>query len=170
MKRLTCAIVGAGAVLAADTSTAITTCTAADCGPPTVAIDCEGAALSPGVIWPPDHSMVPVNVISVTSSAGPVTITIQSIYQNEPVDALGSGNTAPDGKVVNTSTTSTAYVRAERAGPGTGRIYYITFTAMDSSGNSCGPMMLKAIVPHDQGQGETPLDTGPQYDSTMTPL
>jgi hypothetical protein len=50
-----------------------------------------GAALSQGVIWPPDHTMVPENIIGVTSPMGPVTITIKSIFQDEPVDALGSG-------------------------------------------------------------------------------
>jgi hypothetical protein len=96
----------------------------------------------------------------------PVAITINSIYQDEPVNALGSGNTAPDGTGVNTST---AYVRAERAGPGTGRIYFITFTAMDQAGNTCGPITLQANVPHDQGQGFTPVDTGHQYNSTVIP-
>jgi hypothetical protein len=115
------------------------------------AIDCSGAALSQGVIWPPNHTMVPENIVGVTTdpSLMPVAITINSIYQDEPVNALGSGNTAPDGTGVNTST---AYVHAERAGPGTGRIYFITFTTMDQAGNTCGPIPLQANVPHDQGQ------------------
>jgi hypothetical protein len=56
MRRLTYAIAAAGAALAADTSTAIITCSE-NCPPPpptTVAIDCSGAALSQGVIWPPN--------------------------------------------------------------------------------------------------------------------
>ena len=175
MRRLTYAIVVAGAVLCADTSTAIISCdpTATDCLPPpttTGTIDCSGATLQPGVIWPPDHKMVAVNVVGVTTSDpmyGPVQITINSIYQDEPVNALGSGNTAPDGMIVNSSTT--ALVRAERAGPGTGRIYYITFTATDASGVSCGPKTLQAYVPHDQGQGYAPIDTGVQYNSTVIP-
>jgi hypothetical protein len=169
MKRLTYALVGAGAVLATDTSTAITNCTTVDCGPPPVAIHCDGAALSLGVIWPPNHTMVAENVVGAYSDAGDgsVTIAITGIYQDEPVAALGSGNTAPDGMVVNSGTT--ALVRAERAGPGTGRIYFITFTATDTYGNSCGPMTLQAYVPHDQGQGYSPIDTGVQYDSTLVP-
>lgn len=168
MRRLTCAIAAAGAALAADTSTAIVTCGTADCPPPTTTtIHCDGAALSQGAIWPPDHRMVQENIVGVTSDAVPpaITITIQSIYQDEPVNALGSGNTAPDGSIVE----STAYVRAERAGPGTGRIYFITFIATDGVGDQCGPITLTANVPHDQGQGFTPVDTGQRWDSTMVP-
>ena len=180
MRRLTYAIVVAGAVLCADTSTAIISCdpTATDCQPPpttTGTIDCSGATLQPGVIWPPDHKMVAVNVVGVTTSDpmyGPVQITINSIYQDEPVNALGSGNTAPDGIIANSTTSGTpsiAYVRAERAGPGTGRIYFITFTLTDGSGNTCpAPVTLQVIVPHDQGQGYTPVYTGQKYDSTMS--
>ncbi|HEY1873764.1 MAG TPA: hypothetical protein VGG67_05110 [Steroidobacteraceae bacterium] len=173
MRRLTYAIAAAGAVLAADTSTAIVTCNPTDCPPPPpttiVAIDCSGAALSQGVIWPPNHTMVPLTIVGVTSDSSymPVTIAINGIYQDEPVNALGSGNTAPDGSGVGTST---AYVRAERAGPGTGRIYFITFTATDSGGNQCtAPMPLQAIVPHDQSQPLAPVDTGLRYDSTVVP-
>ena len=66
MRRLTYAIVAAGAVLAADTTTATTTCDPTVCPPPppttTGALDCSGAALSQGVIWPPDHKMVPETI------------------------------------------------------------------------------------------------------------
>jgi len=168
MKRLTYAIVLAGAVLAAGSATAITTVTTGGGG----TLDCSGMALSQGVIWPPDHKMVPLTIVSLpsdpTTTVMPVTVNIISIQQDEPVNAPGSGNTAPDGIIDNSTTPSTAYVRAERAGPGTGRIYFITFTAMDGSGNSCpAPVTLPVIVPHDQGQGYTPVDTGQLYDSTM---
>jgi hypothetical protein len=113
--------------------------------------------------------MVALTVVGVTTtdqSYMPVTITINGIYQDEPVNALGSGNTAPDGYVVG----STAYVRAERAGPGTGRIYFITFTATDTGGNECTtPAPLQAVVPHDQAQPLPLVDTGQHWDSTMIP-
>ena len=160
MRSLTCAVVLAIAFLAADTTPASTTGGGGS-------IDCSGAALSQGVIWPPNHTMVPETIMGVSTDTAlaPVTITITSIYQDEPVDALGSGNTAPDGAGVGGST---AYVRAERAGPGTGRIYFISFTAADGSGTSCSGT-LTANVPHDQGQGYTPIDTGVQYNSTLIP-
>ena len=172
MQKLTCAIVAAGAVLAADTTTAAVTCDpmVTDCPPPT-GISCDNASLTNGVIWPPNHKMVEEDIMDVSSGAGAVTIQITSIYQSEPVNALGSGNTAPDGIIAN-STDSTipsiAYVRAERAGPGTGRIYIISYTATDTGGNQCSGS-LTVNVPHDQGQGYTPIPTGSWYDSTKSP-
>ena len=108
--------------------------------------------------------MVAETIVGVTDAYGlSTTITVTGIQQDEPVNALGSGNTAPDGSGVGTPT---AYVRAERAGPGTGRIYFISFSATDTSGYQCSGM-VQAFVPHDQGQGFTPTDTGQRYDSTV---
>ena len=126
--------------------------------------DCSGAAASLGVIWPPNHAMVTENIVGVTDPFGlPTTITVTGIQQDELVEAIGSGNTAPDGSGVGTSTAS---VRAERAGPGTGRIYFISFTATNTQGAQCSGM-VQAFVPHDQGQGFTPVDTGQRFDSTV---
>ncbi len=128
--------------------------------------DCSGAAASMGVIWPPNHTMVAINVVGVVDPNGlPVTITVTGIEQDEAVDALGSGNTAPDGQGVGTST---ALVRAERAGPGTGRLYFIDYTAVNSQGAQCTGTIMP-YVPHDQGQGFTPVDTGLRFDSTVVP-
>lgn len=126
--------------------------------------DCSGAAASLGVIWPPNHTMVMETVVGVTDAYGlPVTITVTGIQQDEPVLALGSGNTQPDGSGVGTAT---AYLRGERSGPGTGRLYFISFSATDTQGMQCSGM-VQAFVPHDQGQGFTPVDTGQRYDSTV---
>ncbi|MFL6603400.1 MAG: hypothetical protein ACJ8R9_19020 [Steroidobacteraceae bacterium] len=128
--------------------------------------DCSGAAASLGVIWPPNHTMVAETVVGVTDAYGlPTTVAVTGIQQDEPVEAIGSGNTGPDGSGVGTST---AYVRAERAGPGTGRIYFISFTATNTQGAQCSGM-VQGFVPHDQGQGFTPVDTGQRYDSTVLP-
>ena len=124
---------------------------------------CGDAQPSVGVIWPPDHSMVQEMITNVTDPSGEQpSIVITGIMQDEPVLAQGSGNTQPDGMGVGTGT---AYVRAERAGPGTGRYYYIYFTASDSGGSCTG--MVQPYVPHDQGQGFAPTDLGPLYDSTV---
>src|ERR1700732_2028796 len=97
--------------------------------------DCSGAAASLGVIWPPNHTMVSETIVGVTDAFGlPTTIMVTGIQQDETVEALGSGNTAPDGSGVGTST---AYVRAERAGPRTCRIYFISFTATNTQGEQC---------------------------------
>jgi len=128
--------------------------------------DCSNAAPSVATLWPPNHKFVPITITGVTDPDGdPVTITIDSIFQDEPVDAEGSGNTAPDGKGVGTDT---AEVRAERSGtkkvPGNGRVYHIGFTADDGKGGTCSGT-VKVCVPHDQADDEC-VDDGPLYDST----
>jgi len=127
--------------------------------------DCSGASASIGVIWPPNHSMVPITIVGVTpANDSTLTIAIKSIYQDEMVNSIGSGNTAPDGDGIGTDT---ALVRAERSGPGTGRLYFITFTATNSVGQCTGT--VNPYVPHDQGQGYMPVDTGLRTDSTVIP-
>lgn len=128
--------------------------------------DCSSAAPSVSTIWPPNHKFVPVTMQGVTDPDGDaVAITIDSIFQDEPVDTTGDGKFVPDGQGVGTST---AEVRAERAGtpkvPGNGRYYHIGFTADDGAGGSCTGEVLVA-VPHDQNK--PPIDEGPLYDSTI---
>ena len=127
--------------------------------------DCSGAAASAGVIWPPDHKMVSETIVGVTDPFSlSLVIVVTSIMQDESVAAIGSGNTSPDGAGIGTST---AQIRAERAGPGTGRIYFISFSATNTQGAQCTGT-VNVFVPHDQGQGFTPIDTGERFDSTQT--
>jgi hypothetical protein len=124
--------------------------------------DCTNAAPSIATIWPPNKKFVSVNVVGVTDPDGdPVTITIDAIFQDEPV---GSGNSAPDGNGIGTST---AHVRAERLGSGDGRVYHIAYTADDGNGGTCVGV-VKVCVPHDQGQGANCGDGGAIYNSTLS--
>lgn len=127
--------------------------------------DCSLAEASIDTIWPPNHKFVAIDVLGVTDPDGdPITITIDSIFQDEPVDTFGDGAFTPDGMGVGTPT---ADVRAERSGtkkvPGDGRVYHIGFTADDGRGGSCSGVVLTG-VPHDVK--DTPIDGGPLYDST----
>jgi len=118
-------------------------------------IDCADAYASPDLLWPPNHKMVGVNVLGVIDVCGKTTrITIDSIFQDEPLDSEGDGNTQPDASGVGTST---AKLRAERAGTLNGRVYHIDFTATDSRGEVCDGT-VKVGVPHDNK--ETPSMTG----------
>jgi predicted extracellular nuclease len=126
--------------------------------PPT----CGTAVPSLVTIWPPNHKFVDISVLGVTDPDGdPFTITITAIMQDEAVNAPNSGNTAPDGMGVGTST---AQVRAERVGDGNGRVYHIFFTATDVHGNSCQGV-VQVGVPVDIELGPA-IDDGALYDST----
>ena len=118
------------------------------------------------MIWPPNHKFVAVNVLGITDPDGdPVTVIIDSIFQDEPVDSYGDGKFVPDGQGVGTDT---AEVRAERSGtkkvPGDGRVYHIGFTADDGQGGSCSGEVMVG-VPHNQNTA--PVDGGALYDSTV---
>lgn len=134
--------------------------------------DCSAAEADPSELWPPNHKGVDISIVGVTDPDGDVvSITVDSISQDEPVleTGTGSGNTCPDAAGVGTDT---AEVRAERAGnpkvPGDGRVYHIAFTAEDGQGGTCEGEVL-VCVPHDQGQGSSCVDQGPLYDSTVCP-
>jgi len=130
--------------------------------------DCSDAVPSVDILWPPNHKFNPVSIVGVTDPDGdPITITIDSIFQDEPVDTLGDGSFVPDGQGVGTDT---AEVRAERTGnveiPGNGRVYHIGFTVEDGLGGTCSGEVLVG-VPHDQGLQDVPVDDGALYDSTL---
>jgi len=75
---------------------------------------CVAATASPASIWPPNHQWVPITINGVTDvDGGPLAIIITSIFQDEPTNTNGDGQTSIDGKGVGTST---AWVRAERMG------------------------------------------------------
>jgi len=111
-----------------------------------VRIAISNVSATPSMLWPPNHNMVNVSVdYTITDNCGPVTVTL-SVASNEPVNATGDGNTAPDWQVV---TDHLVQLRAERAGSGTGRIYTITITATDSAGASASANVTVS-VPHDK--------------------
>ena len=125
--------------------------------------DCSGAFASEGELWPPNHRYHDISILGVTDPDGDtVTITITSIFQDESINGQGDGNTCPDATGVGSSTAS---VRAERAGPLDGRVYHIFFTADDGNGGTCDGSVT-VCVPHDQGQGSECVDQGPTDDST----
>jgi alpha-tubulin suppressor-like RCC1 family protein len=92
----------------------------------------SGLSVNPSVLTVPNHKMVDVTVsYSVSDNTG-ATVTL-SVTSNEPDNGLGDGDTADDIQVVDDHLVR---LRAERSGKGTGRVYTITVTATDSSGNS----------------------------------
>lgn len=121
---------------------------------------CDGAMPSIVSIWPPNHKFVSIDILGVVDPDGDdVTITIDSIFQDEVVEGPGNKSNV-DAMGVGTST---AEVRAERFA-GNGRVYHIFFTATDSSGASCSGV-VQVSVPKSRHMAA--LDDGPLFDSTV---
>ena len=132
--------------------------------------DCSNTSPSVDTIWPPNHKMVSVNVNGVTDPEGDATtITVTSIWQDEPVSAKGSGNFGPEVPAGSGVATDTAYIRAERIGdkktPGNGRVYVINYTADDGHGGQCTGA-VSVGVPHDASKDAVAVNDGAVYDST----
>jgi len=112
--------------------------------PPTI----TGPAVDKPVLWPPNHKMVSVTVDYGTSdNCGEVACAL-SVSSNEPVNGAGDGDTSPDWQIVDAHH---VLLRAERAGSGNGRIYTITITCTDGSGNT-SHRQVTVRVPKSQGQ------------------
>jgi hypothetical protein len=112
-----------------------------------------------GVLWPPDHRLVPVRILGVVDPNNNATITINSVKQDEPTNGLGDGDTAIDAIVNGDS----VMLRAERSGNGNGRVYHVCFTAADLEGSVSG--CVNVVVPKSK-KTDIAVDGGSLYDST----
>ena len=127
--------------------------------------NCAAATPSRATLWPVNHKFVPVMIDVPHPDGADVSLTIDAIFQDEPVDAPGGldGATAPDGSGVGTDTAS---LRAERYEGGNGRVYHVLFTAIDENDQACSGT-VSVRVPSSQGRNGTAVDDGPLYDSTV---
>jgi len=121
-------------------------------GPPqTIMIDATPPVIScnasPGVLWPPNHKLVSVDVsVSVSDSlSGPAGFNLISLASSEP-DTAGD----VQGFVIGTSSTN-GLLRAERLGSGNGRVYTLVYEGADLAGNTAR-CSVAVTVPHDQGK------------------
>ena len=122
---------------------------------------CGLANPSVSMLWPPNHKLVSVAVQGVSDPEDPdVRIAITGVTQSEPVDGLGDGDTTPDASVEGAS----VLLRVERSGLGTGRLYSVAFSAVDSKGAACTGRVT-VCVPHDRWGACT--DTGLRYNSLV---
>ena len=104
----------------------------------------------PSALWPANHKLRNVKVnYDATDNCGPVT-TVLSVSSNEPVDTTGDGNTEPDWVVTDDRRVQ---LRAERSGSDEARVYTITITATDVSGN-ISTATVDVTVPHDHSGDE----------------
>ncbi|HSV32960.1 MAG TPA: immunoglobulin-like domain-containing protein, partial [Pyrinomonadaceae bacterium] len=121
-------------------------------------------------LWPPDHKYHTFNVTDFVSSASDSCdtglsisdVVISQVTSDEPENGGGDGNTLND--IVIGDGCKSVQLRAERKGGGNGRVYTITFSVRDSSGN-VGTATARVLVPSSQG-GNAPVDDGPHYTVT----
>ena len=110
--------------------------------------------VSPSILWPPDHKMRSVMIkTNAADNSGNVTLAA-SVVSSEPPNIDSDGNTILDftAPVINQDTGEiTLDLRVERQGKGDGRIYTITITATDDSGNSSSSE-VKVVAPHHRGR------------------
>jgi predicted extracellular nuclease len=112
------------------TTTIVRTVIVIDATPPAV----TAPSASPSMLLVPNHHLIPVEVsYGATDACDPNVVCTLSVESNEPVDGEGDGNTAFDWEIVDAHHVR---LRAERDGRGTGRVYTITVTCRDASGNA----------------------------------
>jgi hypothetical protein len=130
---------------ASESPTSSTTVTVVETQPPTV----RSVTPSRVNLWPPNHKLVPVTIaVSATDSCGPVESRIVSVSSNEPVNGKGDGNTEVDWLITGPLSLK---LRAERSGPGSGRVYTIVVETSDESGNTV-TKQTQVKVPHNMGR------------------
>ena len=120
------------------------TVTVEDTKPPVI----KRIVADPRVLWPPNHKFKTVRLkVDARDACGEVKSKIVRVRSNEPINGNGDGNTWPDWKIVDDLV---VWLRAERSGRGSGRIYTIVVKVTDEAGNSTiGRTQVK--VPHSMG-------------------
>jgi hypothetical protein len=145
---------------ATDTSGNRPTCTSSvvvrDTTPPSLTL-----TLGPTTLWAPNHRLVPVQAAwdagDVCDPAPGVVLALAT--SSEPDDSPGTGDGNTTGDIQNADIgppDATVLLRAERSRDGPGRIYTLTYTAKDASGNTSSTLGI-VTVPRDEGTGPEPV-------------
>ncbi|UCF42733.1 MAG: hypothetical protein JSV99_09095 [Planctomycetota bacterium] len=118
--------------------------TVEDVTPPELSV-----AVEPNILWPPNHKMVLITLSWEVSDNcdEEVEVSLVSVTSSEDDDSRGDGHTSKDIRI---GDDGTIYLRAERSGKGPGRIYTITYQAVDDSGNVT-EASATVTVPHRKG-------------------
>lgn len=140
--------------------------TVGDTTPPTLTV-----TLSPNSLWPPNHQLVDIQATVTVSDAcdAKPTLVLTSIVSNEPDNGLGDGDTPNDIQDADFGTADVTFkLRAERSGTGNGRVYTVTYTATDASGNSV-TVSATVSVPKSQKKGVGPAFPNPANPEVWIP-
>ena len=109
--------------------------------------------LTPNVLWPPNHEMVPITAdAQLTGECENTVVTLVSIFGNESDNGLGDGDMPNDiqGAIFGTDDRS-FLLRAERSATGTGRIYTVLYQVTDNSSGLTTTESAEVRVPRSQG-------------------
>ncbi|TRO48737.1 PKD domain-containing protein [Candidatus Bathyarchaeota archaeon] len=126
-----------------NTGTDTVTIEAVDTTPPEINV-----SVAPDIMWPPNHKYADVEtVVIVHDVVDPSpSVVLVSVTSNEADNAKGDGNTVNDIVILGDTMFK---LRAERSGTGQGRVYTITYSATDASGNSA-EAAVTIVVPHNK--------------------
>ncbi len=127
----------------------------------------EITTVGPISLWPPNHQYETFNVADLVTgvsdncdaSVGVGSVVIASVSSDEVENGAGDGNTLND--IVIAGDCKSVQLRSERMGAGNGRVYIITLSVTDLSGN-VSTATVKVTVPHSQN-GAPAVDDGPSY-------
>jgi hypothetical protein len=122
-------------------------------------VDTSAPVLAPvpnkTILWPPNHQLIDISIqANASDNSGNRPVLTASVSSNEPVEGLGDGDTSPDWTeplIDQINGIVMLKLRSERSGSGDGRLYTITLTAADDSGNT-SKADVKIIVPHDRSK------------------
>jgi hypothetical protein len=119
--------------------------------------DCSKLTADKTSLWPPNHKFVIVTLSGATDADGdPITTSVTGVTQDEPLNGLGDGDTAPDAAAV-AGHPEQVKLRAERSGTGDGRVYR-TAVSVSAGADTCTKTVVVG-VPHDQS-GPPAIDSG----------
>ena len=125
---------------AGNTSSAGFTVSVSDTVPPVIV----SVAANPGLLWPPNHKLVPVTVVVVaTDNLAPAPVcTVTGVTSNEPQTSREEDDVPNDWLITGPLSVS---LRAERLGKGTGRVYTIAVSCRDAAGNATTASMTVSV-------------------------
>ncbi len=114
----------------------------------TTAPSIDTIRLDPGVLWPPNHKSVPVAAdVMVSDVCDPApSCRVVAVGSNQPENAPGDGDTEPDFAITGDLAVE---LRAESAGVRDTRVYTVTVSCTDVSGN-VESAQAEVYVPHDR--------------------
>ena len=108
----------------------------------TIAPAITGLSATPAVLGPPNHKMIDIALTYQATDATGAPGCSVSVASNEPLNRNGDGNTSVDWQVLDARHLR---LRAERAGGGSGRLYIVTVTCADASGNAASRTVTVAV-------------------------